>query len=204
MYVIGLTGNIASGKTAVAGRLRALGARVICADEVARAVVRPGSEGFRRVREAFGDGVIRTDGSLDRAALGRIVFVDAGERRRLEAILHPLIVEDVRQTLAAWEKEAPDAVAVVNAALLVEVGLHEDADEVWLVEARDDVRLRRVMRRDGLSETEARARMDSQAPSAEKRRFADRVLLNNGSNQELLTQVDALWARTAARITGEE
>jgi len=204
MYVIGLTGNIASGKTAVADRLEALGARVICADTVAREVVRPGSEGLRRVGEAFGDGVIRPDGSLDRATLGRIVFGDANQRMRLEAILHPLIVGSIRQTLSAWESEAPSAVAVVNAALLIEIGLHETADEVWLVEARDDIRLRRIMHRDGLSGDEARARMESQMPSAQKRRFADRVLINNGTNEELIEQVDALWARTAERITGEQ
>ena len=204
MYVIGLTGNIASGKTIAARRLEALGARVICADEAARRVVCPRSEGLRRVREAFGDGVIRPDGSLDRAVLGRVVFGDAFERKRLEAILHPLIIEDILQTLGAWEKEAPGAIAVVDAALLFETGLDEHADEVWLVEAQDDIRLRRIMDRDGLSESEARARMESQAPSAEKRPFADRILVNNGSNSELLAQVDALWALTAARISGEE
>ena len=160
MYVIGLTGNIASGKTIAARRLEALGARVICADEAARRVVCPGSEGLRRVGEAFGDGVIRPDGSLDRAALGRVVFGDAFDRKRLEAILHPLIIEDILQTLGAWEKEAPGAIAVVDAALLFETGLDEYAGEVWLVEARDDIRLRRIMDRDGLSENEARARMN--------------------------------------------
>jgi len=204
MYVIGLTGNIASGKTIAARRLEALGARVICADEAARRVVCPGSEGLRRVGEAFGDGVIRLDGSLDRAALGRVVFGDAFERKRLEAILHPLIIEDILQTLGTWEKEAPGAIAVVDAALLFETGLDEYAGEVWLVEAQDDIRLRRIMDRDGLSENEARARMESQAPSAGKRPFADRILVNNGSDSELLAQVDALWALTAARISGEE
>ena len=204
MYVIGLTGNIASGKTIAARRLEALGARVICADEAARRVVCPGSEGLRRVGEAFGDGVIRLDGSLDRAALGRVVFGDAFERKRLEAILHPLIIEDILQTLGTWEKEAPGAIAVVDAALLFETGLDEYAGEVWLVEAQDDIRLRRIMDRDGLSESEARSRMESQAPSEEKRPFADRILVNDGSDSELLAQVDALWALTAARISGEE
>lgn len=203
MYVIGLTGNIGSGKSIVTKRLGALGARVICADAVARKIVRPQSEGAMRIREAFGSQVFLPDGSLDRKALGRIVFNDEEARKKLDALLHPLMIQDIEETLDAWEKETPDAIAVVDAALLIETGLHEAADEVWMVEARDDIRLQRIMRRDGLSASQARARMESQMPSDEKKRFARHILTNNESHEKLLAQVDALWAQTTARISGK-
>lgn len=203
MYRIGLTGNIASGKTVAANRLKELGARVICADTVAREAVLPRSEGARRIREAFGAGVFSPDGSLDRAALGRIVFRDEGSRRRLEAILHPLILQNIHDMLQAWERETPNAVAVVDAALLIETGLHETMDEVWLVTASDKVRLQRIMNRDGLSAKHALERMASQMPQKEKERFADHILNNDSTRRNLLALVDDLWTRKTARITGE-
>ncbi len=128
MHVIGLTGNIASGKSDVCARLKELGARVISADEVARKVVLPGSEGARRIREAFGPGVFLPDGRLDRAALGRTVFGDGEARRRLNALLHPLIIADVQSTLDAIAGEDPGAVAVLEAPLLIEAGMQGMAD----------------------------------------------------------------------------
>ncbi|MFZ5974928.1 MAG: dephospho-CoA kinase [Bacillota bacterium] len=203
MYIIGLTGNIASGKSAVSKRLHELGARVVCADAVARKIVLPQSEGARRIREAFGPEVFLPDGSLDRKALGQIVFNDEASRKRLDALLHPLIIREINETLKSWRKETPDAIAVVDAALLIETGMHQTAHEVWLVEARDDIRRKRIMQRDGLSASQARARIRSQMSSDEKKRFAHRILTNNESTSKLLAQVDALWAETKARISGK-
>ena len=200
MHVIGLTGNIASGKSLVSSRLAKLGARVVCADAVARKIVRPGNEGASRIRKEFGDHVFQPDGSLDRTALGRIVFNDEESRKKLNALLHPLIIEDISRTIDVWGKEAPAAIAVVDAALLIEAGMHKIVDEVWLVEARDDIRMERIMRRDGLKAEQALARMQSQMPSKAKRLFARRILTNNESESKLLAQVDALWERMTAQF----
>lgn len=202
MHVIGLTGNIASGKSDVCTRLKELGARVISADEVARKVVRPGTEGARRIREAFGPGVFLPDGRLDRAALGRIVFGDGEARKRLNALLHPLIIADVQSTLDAIAGEDPGAVVVLEAPLLIEAGMQGMTSEVWLVEADDAVRRQRIMLRDGLNEDQAQARMDSQMPSHKKRPYADHILTNNETKKALLAQVNALWDDTVARLRG--
>jgi dephospho-CoA kinase len=202
MHVIGLTGNIASGKSDVCARLKELGARVISADEVARKVVRPGTEGARRIREAFGPGVFLPDGRLDRGALGRIVFGDGEARKRLNALLHPLIIADVQSTLDAIAGEDPGAVVVLEAPLLIEAGMQGMTSEVWLVEADDAVRRQRIMLRDGLNEEQAQARMDSQMPSHKKRPYADHILTNNETKKALLAQVNALWEDTVARLRG--
>lgn len=202
MHVIGLTGNIASGKSDVCARLKELGARVISADEVARKVVRPGTEGARRIREAFGPGVFLPDGRLDRGALGRIVFGDGEARKRLNALLHPLIIADVQSTLDAIAGEDPGAVVVLEAPLLIEAGMQSMTSEVWLVEADDAVRRQRIMLRDGLNEEQAQARMDSQMPSHKKRPYADHILTNNETKKALLAQVNALWEDTVARLRG--
>jgi dephospho-CoA kinase len=202
MHVIGLTGNIASGKSDVCVRLRELGARVISADEVARKVVLPGSEGARRIREVFGPEVFLPDGRLDRAALGGVVFGDGEARKKLNALLHPLIIADVQSTLDAIAREDPGAVVVLEAPLLIEAGMQGMTSEVWLIEADDAVRRKRIMRRDGLSEEQAQARMDSQMPSHKKRPYADHILTNNETKKALLAQVDALWGDTVARLRG--
>ena len=192
---IGLTGGIASGKSAVAARLAELGAVVIDADELAHEAVEPGTPGLRAVVAAFGCGVLRPDGTLDRAALGRIVFADEEARRRLEAIVHP----EVRRLTAVRESEAPPGSIIVDVIpLLVETGQAGDFDQVVDVDVPEDVQLARLIARGGdhspTAYEHARARIAAQASRERHREAADVVLDNSGTPADLIAQTDALWA----------
>lgn len=170
---VGLTGSIATGKSFVSKVLGELGCRVIDADRVAREVVEPGSEGLRAVVEAFGAEVLAPDGTLDRARLGRIVFADEQKRKLLNSLLHPLIVEAQDRLLAEWEREHPEGVAVVDAALMIESGGYRRFDKLIVVHCRPEIQLQRLVGRDRLTEEEALRRIASQMPQEEKLRHAD-------------------------------
>ena len=189
--LVGLTGGIGSGKSLVAELLAAHGATIIDADVLAREAVAPGTPGLAQVRERFGTGVLRPDGSLDRAALGRIVFGDALARRDLEAIIHPA----VRARAAALATAAPEGAVVVQVIpLLVETGQQGHFDQVVVVDVEPEVQLSRIVRRDGLSEAEARARLRAQASREARLAAAHVVLRNNGNRDDLAAAVDRLWA----------
>ena len=196
--VVGLTGNIACGKSTVAQLLVSRGAALVCADEVARAVVEPGSDGLHEVVEAFGREVLGEDGTLDRPALGQRIFGDADARNRLNAILHPRIgYESMRRIEALQESDA--SYIVYDAALLVENGTYR-AFAALLVVRLDPARQReRLMSRNGLSEDEATQRITSQMPQEEKVAVADYVIDNDGSLADLEAHVqkvhDALMIR---------
>ena len=189
--LVGLTGGIGSGKSLVAELLAAHGATIIDADVLAREAVAPGTPGLAAVRERFGAGVLRPDGSLDRAALGRIVFGDPIARRDLEAIIHPA----VRARAAALAAAAPEGAVVVQVIpLLVETGQQGHFDQVVVVDVEPEVQLSRIVRRDGLSEAEARARLRAQASREARLAAAHVVLRNNGNRDDLAAAVDRLWA----------
>jgi len=195
---VGLTGGIGSGKSAVARLLAGHGAVVVDADALAREVVAPGTPGLAAVLAEFGDGVRAPDGSLDRAALGRVVFAADAARRRLNAILHPLIAARTAELVAA---APPGAVVVHDVPLLVENGLAGNYDFVVVVEASEHVRLDRLRRTRGMDATEARSRMAAQAGDADRRALADAVVVNDGSLADLAAAVDELWrARIAPRL----
>lgn len=190
--IIGLTGGIACGKSTVAKMLVARGARVIDADAVAREVVAPGTEGLRAITDRFGAEVLDDDGALDRAALGRRVFGDASARAALEGILHPLIaVESARQIQQAVAEGAP--LVVYDAALLIESGRADMFRPLVVVSVRPQTQIDRIMRRDGLDEASAQARLDAQMPVAEKAALADHVIDNEGDLDATEAQVEALW-----------
>jgi dephospho-CoA kinase len=190
--VIGLTGSIASGKSTVARILSRLGAEVIDADQIARDVVAPGSPLLDRLRESFGAGVITEEGTLDRKRLGEIVFADQGARKRLEGILHPEIRRVSRELMEdARRRGIP--VLVYVAPLLIESGRIGDVDEVWVVDVSEERQLARLMGRDGCSAEEARQRMAAQMGSAEKKRFAARVIDNDGEPEETERIVTQLY-----------
>lgn len=194
MLVIGLTGGIASGKSAAADRFAAHGVPVIDTDLLAREVVEPGTRGLEAVRRAFGDAVIGPDGALDRRRLRERIFADEEARTRLNAIIHPLIGELIRQRLAALT--APYAILVVP--LLVEGGLSRQVDRILVIDVAEDTQIHRVMARDAVSREQAAAVLRAQASRDERLGRADDVITNDGSMEALNAAVDTLHERYLA------
>lgn len=196
MLKIGLTGGIGAGKSEVSGLLASYGAVLVDADLIAREVVAPGTEGLKAVVAEFGPQVLRADGSLDRPALGALVFSDPERLRALNAIVHPL----VRARSAELEEAAaPDAVVVHDVPLLAENGLAPLYDLVVVVDAPDEVRLDRLVRLRGMAEAEAKARMAAQATREARLAVADLVIDNGGPLEELAPRVWEIWDELAAR-----
>ena len=179
MLRVGLTGGIASGKSTVARAFGEMGAHVLDADRIARDLVTPGSPALALIVEAFGKEVLLPDGTLNRAALGAVVFADAGKRRILEGILHPLILAEIDRRIGELERADPQGLAVVEAALILELGRQERFDAIVVVWAEEEQQRLRMMLRDELSAEEAGRRLAAQMPLAEKRRRADLVVDNS-------------------------
>src|SRR6185436_8373953 len=176
MLKVGLTGSIAVGKSFVLGVLAELGCRTLDADRVAREVVQAGTPGLNAVTQAFGDEILNTDRSLDRARLGEIVFQDESKRLQLNSILHPFIIARQDEILKEWEQETPDAIAVIDAALMIESGGYRRLDKLIVVHCRPEVQLERLINRDGLSREEALRRINAQVPQEEKKKYADNLI----------------------------
>jgi dephospho-CoA kinase len=191
--VIGLTGGIGAGKTAVAQLLATLGARVIDADRIGHEVYRPGSEGFRRVVEAFGPGIVGADGAIDRPALARVVFSDSQALARLNAIVHPLIAAELARRIAATRAAGHAGPVVIEAAVLLEAGWQRIVDRVWVVSASRENAIARVMASRGLSRADVERRLDAQMPDEERRGLADLVIENDGSPDALRAKVEDAW-----------
>jgi dephospho-CoA kinase len=200
---VGLTGGIGSGKSEVAQRLAARGAIVIDADAIAREVVAPGTPGLAAVVAEFGDDVLAPDGSLDRAALARRVFADEGARRRLNAIVHPLVRAETARRFAAAPR---DAIVVNDVPLLVETGLAPSYDVVVVVDASPETQLRRLVEHRGMPATDAQARIAAQASREERLAVATYVVRNDGDLDDLDRQVERLWdwLTAAVRVTISE
>jgi dephospho-CoA kinase len=195
MFKVGLTGGIGSGKSTVADCFASHGVPVIDTDVIARELTAPGGAALEQIRAAFGDTVLRADGTLDRAALRRRVFADSAPRRQLEAILHPRIRQAVEQRLATLS--APYALIVIP--LLVETGGYQDLlDRVLVVDCPEDVQIARVMARSGLTHDAVRAILAAQAGRAERLAAADDVIVNTGSPEALHAEVAALHHRYQA------
>lgn len=192
---IGLTGGIACGKSTVAAMLAERGALLIDADRIAREVVLPGSPGLAQVAERFGPNVLLPDGSLNRKALGEIVFRDEASRKALEAILHPRIRALMRERMAAAARLAPDKPVVVDVPLLFESKLQPMFDETLLVYIPRELQLVRLQKRDGLTPEQAESRLAAQMPIEEKRLLADTVIDNSGTIAETERQVDEFCKR---------
>jgi dephospho-CoA kinase len=198
VITIALTGGIGSGKSEVERLLAARGALVVDADALAREVVGPGTPGLAAVLAAFGPAVQAGDGSLDRAALAALVFADEPARRRLEAIMHPLVRERAHAVVQDAARAGRDAV-VYSVPLLVEAGLKDDYDVVVVVDAPDQTRLDRLVRLRGMSRADALARMASQATRADRLAAADLVVVNDGTPAQLAERVDRVWDDLSAR-----
>jgi dephospho-CoA kinase len=190
VVVIGLTGGIGTGKSAVAALLSKLGAVVVDADELAREVVEPGRPAHAAVVERFGAGVLGPDGRVDRQALADVVFTDAGARADLEAIVHPAVAAARDERLATLA--GTDAVVVAVVPLLVEVGW-EGADAVVVVDCPEEVAVRRLVEGRGMDEADARRRMAAQTGRADRLAAADRVIVNDGTWADLEARVRATW-----------
>jgi dephospho-CoA kinase len=194
---VGLTGGIGAGKSLVSVLLAERGAVVIDYDLMARDAVAAGTPALAAIVERFGRGVLLPDGTLDRPALGAIVFDDEDARRELEAITHPAIGS------LAWERDAaaPEGSVIVHDhPLLVETGLADLMDLVVVVDAPEEAQLDRLIRLRRMSEADARARMAAQATRAERVAAADVVIDNSGSVEQLVPQIDALWDRLSGQV----
>ena len=199
MLTIGLTGGIGSGKSAVADLLKQLGASVIDADRLGHEAYTPNSEAWRQVVAAFGQEILTAEGEIDRRKLGSIVFADPAELARLNGIMHPLMagmVEERKAELVA----AGESVAVVEAAVLFEAGWDSLVDEVWTTYAPVDTVVERLHARNGLSEEEARKRINSQMSVEERNRRSDVVVDNSADMAALEQGVKNLWQ---ARVEGK-
>ena len=196
MLRVGLTGGIGAGKGEVARRLASHGALIIDADEVAREVVAPGTPGLDEVVEAFGPGVLRPDGSLDREHLGEIVFSDTALRGRLNAIVHPRVGERMREI---EEAAAEHDVVVHEIPLLAENGLAGAFDAVVVVDAPPQVQVERLVNIRGMARSQALARMSAQATREERLAVATLVVDNSGSLADLNSQVATLWTELSRR-----
>ncbi|MCX7010411.1 MAG: dephospho-CoA kinase [Kiritimatiellaeota bacterium] len=188
---IALTGGIGCGKTEAAHVLRALGAAVWDADESVHRLLRRGTTAYRRIARVFGPDVVRSGGGLCRVALAKAVFTDARQRKRLEKILHPAVIREMRTWLAAQRRKKRTVVAVVP--LLFEAGLERGWDVVVCVAADEAIALRRLRWR-GVPEADARRRMAAQWSLARKVRHSDQVIWNNGTRRQLAAQVKKFWA----------
>jgi len=196
--LVGLTGSIATGKSTVSQMFAHLGARVLDADLLAREVVMPGQPAYLKIVEEFGQGVVQDDGSLDRKALGAIVFADATRRKRLEEITHPAIGLRQQRILSVLEEEEFEGIVIWDVALLFETGGVARMDRVVVVYTDPDTELSRLMARDGIPE--AQARMASQMPVAEKARRAHYVIDNSGERVETERQVKTVYESLLAEL----
>jgi len=191
VFLIGLTGGIASGKSTVAKLLASYGAETIDADQVARDVVLPGSVGLQAVVNEFGAEVLSDSGELDRDLLGQIVFKEPEKRKALEQILHPLIKKRTTELLAA----SKSSVVVYAVPLLVEANVDYPFDMILTVEAGVENQVERIVRSRGLSEADAQRRIDAQASTAERSERADFVIDSSGTHAQLEQQIAILWPK---------
>ena len=199
--VVGITGGIASGKSKVSWFLAEWGAHIIDADRVGHRVIAPDGEAYAEVVAAFGEGILARDGAIDRRKLGPIVFADAAQLEKLNAISHPRMAQRMGAEIAQL-RDRPAArrppVIVLDAAILLEAGWDSLCDEVWVVVAEPETALARLMARDGLGRDEAQARLNAQMSNDARMARAGQVIRNDRSLEELRAQVNKLWqARTA-------
>ena len=197
MHVIGLTGNIGSGKSSVARLLREMGAQVIDADQVARDVVLPGKPALAALVEEFGPSIIDGNRALNRRMLGDIVFANPQARNRLNEIVHPYIQEAIEQAISDFRQRPPgtstSGVLVIEAPLLFEVGLEKKVDAVWVVIVDEARQVERLGARDNLTPQEIQNRIAAQLPQDLKQKLATRVIDNTGDFSATKEQVQKLW-----------
>ncbi|QIB69463.1 dephospho-CoA kinase [Aminipila butyrica] len=191
MKIIGLTGGIGSGKSTTSSYLAQKGCPVIDADQVAREMVGPDSPVLKELTEAFGPEILLKDGSLDRKALADTAFSSKSEKEKLDSIMLRQIVQIVLRQLEEYRQEGRQLIAL-DAPLLFEAGLDQQADQIWIVDAEDEVRIQRVMERDGATRQQVEARINNQMSRQEQRQRAQKVLNNSTVPEDLYKQIDGL------------
>jgi dephospho-CoA kinase len=202
LILVGLTGGLASGKSTVAAMLARRGAIVVDADELSRRAVAPGTPGLAQIVETFGPEILDPAGGLDRSALAEIVFADEQKRQTLESIVHPEVFGLLGRVVDGYR--ATDAVVVFDAPLIVETGFDRACDFLIVVSSPVDAQIARVARTRDMSEEEARARITSQASPVEREGRADVVLRNDGTIEDLESQVEPLWEELRTRAAASQ
>lgn len=200
MKVIGLTGGIGSGKSTVSAYMKEKGCEIIDADLISRQMTEKDSPALDEIKEAFGDGFFLGDGSLDRKALGNLVFSDENKRGILQEIVTKKVVRTIDERLRMLKESGFSGIAVIDAPLLFECGMEDMADENWLVTAGLESRIERVSRRDGLSREQVLSRIESQMSQEEKEKYSRCILDNSGTAEELFCQID----RNLERVKNED
>ena len=193
MKIIGLTGGIGSGKSTAAQILAEFGANVIDADKVAHEVFNPGTEGLQKVVETFGEEVLNSKGEIDRKKLGEIVFNDSNALSTLNGIIHPRAYELTKSRLEKYRKQGVEVV-LLEVILLVEAGWDHLADEIWVLVASEDTVVKRLQESRKLKKEEILSRIHSQTPNEERIKYADVIIENDGSYEELKTKLRELWS----------
>ncbi len=201
MKRLGITGGIASGKSVVAGMLRELGFRVIDADALGHAAIEPGTRAYNEIVREFGAGVVGADGRIDRGKLGAIVFADGEKLKKLNAIVHPQVENEMVRLFGEWEKSGVKDAAFVEAALLVEAGYQKNLDGLVVAWCRPEQQMERLLAR-GLSEAEARRRIAAQMPAEEKLPYAAEKIDCSGSLEETRRQVEELATKLRRATKG--
>jgi dephospho-CoA kinase len=201
MLKMGLTGGIASGKSAVAAMLREMGFPVLEADVVAHKLLEPGQEAHDEVLKEFGAGLAGADGKIDRGKLGALVFADPAKLTKLNSITHPRVADIILRKFEEWRRDGVRDAGFVEAALLIEAGIAEKLDGLVVAFCRPEQQMERLRAR-GMSETEAKRRMASQMPVAEKLKLATETIDCSGTLRETRVQVRALAARLRKRVGG--
>jgi len=188
VQIIGLTGGIATGKSTVSTILKKAGAVIIDADRIARDVVKKGLPAYLEIIDTFGDTVLLPDGEIDRSVLGDIIFNDPQKKQLLNRIVHPYVSEETNFQLKHIEKTHPNTIVILDIPLLMEAQMHRDLSDVIVVYVPEHTQIKRLMRRDGISEADARARVRSQMPIEEKKDLATIVIDNSGTRENTRKQ----------------
>jgi dephospho-CoA kinase len=193
MLRVGLTGGLASGKSFVGEALAGFGCRLIRADELGHQAISPQGESYAGVIREFGRGILKEDGSIDRRRLAAVVFGSPERLERLNGLVHPAVIAREEALIGKYEAEDPRGIAVVEAAILIETGSYRRFDRMVLAVCQERQQLERAMARDGMSEAEARGRLERQMPLREKLRFADYVIDTSGGKEDTLRQTRAVY-----------
>jgi dephospho-CoA kinase len=207
MFCVGLTGGIACGKSNALRFFRSLGAHTIDADVIAREVVAPDAPAYRKIVKEFGTSVLGTDGQIDRKQLAGIVFSDSKARQKLNAIVHPHVVQEEERRIASLQSEgamSKSPVVVIDASLMIETGTFHKYQVILVVYCPPAVQLRRLKLRDGITETEAKQRIQSQMPTLEKAKYADFIIETSGRLSDTYTQVRQIYSELLARYEASQ